>query len=104
MSYRLAERPNLQNSVNLAILLTSILRTGRVLDALGNVRASKAMHLEARDDHEAASKFWNESFAIHVDCLKRCESTLGIFGHRTANAYHKLTKHHTRHKEHTLTQ
>jgi len=62
------------------------------------------MRLEAQGNHEAAAKFWDESFAIHFDCLKQYESTLGKFNHRTGDACHKLAEHHIRREEHTLAQ
>lgn len=62
------------------------------------------MRLEAEGDHESASKFWDEAFAIHKDCLKQYESTLDRFNHRTADACHKLAEHYIRRKEHTLAQ
>ncbi len=84
--------------------LTKFFRTGRVLQALGNVRGTKAMHLEALGEHGGAEKLWNESFEIHQDCLKQYESTLGEFNHRTADACHKLAEHYIRLKEHDLAQ
>lgn len=62
------------------------------------------MQLEAQGDHVAASRLWDESFAIHKDCLKQYESTLGRFNHRTADACHKLAEHYIRRKEHVLAQ
>ncbi|KAF2120075.1 tetratricopeptide repeat domain-containing protein [Lophiotrema nucula] len=79
-------------------------KTGRVLQALGNVRASKATRAETENDSVTAERLWDESFAIHTDCLKQYESTLGRFNHRTADACHKLAEHHIRRKEHTLAQ
>ena len=84
--------------------LISVPRTGRVLQALGNVRASKAIRLEAQGDDVAARKLWDESFSIHTDCLKQYESTLGKSNHRTADACHKLAEHYIRRKEHILAQ
>ena len=81
-----------------------MVRTGRVLHALGNVRASIAMSLQAQHNHEAASRFWDESFDIHIDCLKQYELTLGRFNHRTADACHKLAEHYIRRKEDSLAQ
>lgn len=81
-----------------------MIRTGRVLHALGNVRTNIAMRLEAQDDHEAASIVWDESFAIHMDCLKQYKSTLGRFNHRAAHACHKLPEHYIRRNEHSLAQ
>ncbi|KAM7205136.1 tetratricopeptide repeat domain containing protein [Naviculisporaceae sp. PSN 640] len=79
-------------------------KTGRVLHALGNVRASKAMQMESENNHEAAKAYWDQSFAIHKDCLKQYESTLGKFNHRTADACHKLAEHYIRLKEHETAQ
>lgn len=79
-------------------------KTGRVLQALGNVRSSKAERLEELGDHEGAKKLWDESFAIHTNCLKQYESTLGKFAHRAADACHKLAEHHIRRKEHGMAQ
>ncbi|KAK8139283.1 tetratricopeptide repeat domain-containing protein [Apiospora sp. TS-2023a] len=79
-------------------------KTGRVLQALGNVKASKAKKLEQSGDHKEAQKLWDASFAIHTDCLRQYESTLGKFNHRTADACHKLAEHHIRRKEHALAQ
>ncbi|KAI1327495.1 hypothetical protein F5Y16DRAFT_191792 [Xylariaceae sp. FL0255] len=79
-------------------------KTGRVLQALGNVRASKAMTLEERNDEQQAKKFWDESFEIHTNCLKQYESTLGKFAHLTADACHKLAEHCIRREEHALAQ
>uniref|UniRef100_A0A8H7KEP9 MalT-like TPR region domain-containing protein n=1 Tax=Bionectria ochroleuca TaxID=29856 RepID=A0A8H7KEP9_BIOOC len=79
-------------------------KTGRVLQALGNVRSSKAMRLSEQNDHEGAEKLWDQSFEIHTNCLKQYESTLGRFAHRTADACHKLAEHHIRRKEHTQAQ
>lgn len=80
------------------------IRTGRVLQALGNVRGSKAVQLEATNDLEAAKTFWDQSFAMHKDCLQQFESTLGRFNHRTADACHKLAEHYIRLKEHDSAQ
>ncbi|KAL2070235.1 hypothetical protein VTL71DRAFT_13261 [Oculimacula yallundae] len=79
-------------------------KTGRVLQGLGNVRASKAMRLEAEGDYDKAEKFWNESFEIHKDSLVQYESTLGKFNHRTADACHKLAEHYIRMKKDSLAQ
>lgn len=62
------------------------------------------MKLEANGQHEEAAKFWDESFAIHKDCLTQYESTVGKFNHRAADALHKLAEHHIRRKEDTLAQ
>lgn len=79
-------------------------RTGRVLQALGNVRYSKAMQREEEGDYAAAQKLWGEAFAIHTDSLRQYESTLGKFNHRTADACHKMAEHHIRRKEDKLAQ
>ncbi|RHZ68077.1 hypothetical protein CDV55_107889 [Aspergillus turcosus] len=79
-------------------------KTGRVLHALGNVRASKARRYESEGNNEMAKRFWDESFTIHQNCLKQYESTLGRFNHRTADACHKLAEHYIRLGEHTLAQ
>ncbi|KAI1411461.1 tetratricopeptide repeat domain-containing protein [Hypoxylon sp. FL1857] len=79
-------------------------KTGRVLQALGNVRASRAMRAESAGNHEDARKLWDESFALHQDCLQQYESTLGKFNHRTADACHKLAEHYIRRKKHVLAQ
>ncbi|KAI1819341.1 tetratricopeptide repeat domain-containing protein [Xylaria intraflava] len=79
-------------------------KTGRVLQALGNVKASKAMSLDERGDEERAKKYWDESLEIHMNCLKQYEATLGKFAHRTADACHKLAEHYIRLKQHTLAQ
>lgn len=84
--------------------LTSKSRTGRVLQALGNVKASKATRLEAQGDRAAAKRLWDESFAIHSDCLKQYESTLGKFNHRTADACHQLAEHYIRRQQHVFAQ
>lgn len=75
-----------------------------MLQALGNVRVSKAMGLEAQNDHQAAKKVWDEVFILYSDCLKQYESILGKFNHRTADACHKLAEYHIRRKEHALAQ
>ncbi len=82
----------------------TIFRTGRVLQALGNVKAAKAMRLEEQSNPTAAKILWDEVFTIHTDCLKQYESTLGKFNHRTADACHKLAEHHIRMREHVLAQ
>ncbi|KAK4197105.1 hypothetical protein QBC40DRAFT_257406 [Triangularia verruculosa] len=79
-------------------------KTGRVLQALGNVKSSQAQRSEELGDHEGAKKLWDESFVIHSNCLRQYESTLGKFAHRTADACHKLAEHHIRRKEHCLAQ
>ncbi|CAK7229743.1 hypothetical protein SCUCBS95973_007331 [Sporothrix curviconia] len=94
-------------------------KTGRVLHALGNVRASKAIRLEAQAQAQAdadattsatpdladqAKIYWDQAFAIHTDCLAQYESTVGKFNHRTADALHKLAEHHIRRKEHVQAQ
>ncbi|KAL8741433.1 MAG: hypothetical protein Q9190_005966 [Brigantiaea leucoxantha] len=79
-------------------------KTGRVLQALGNVKSSKAARREAQGDCKAAKALWDESFSIHLDCLRQYESTLGKFNHRTADACHKLAEHYIRQKEHVLAQ
>ncbi|EFX00356.1 beta-glucosidase [Grosmannia clavigera kw1407] len=95
----LAQREQLHGKLDRVIY-----KTGRVLQALGNVRASKAMRLEGEGKHEDARKFWEESFLIHQNCLTQYESTLGEFSHRTADALHKLAEHHIRRKEHVKAQ
>ncbi|KAL2359406.1 hypothetical protein RJZ56_007744 [Blastomyces dermatitidis] len=79
-------------------------KTGRVLQALGNVKNSKAARLAADGNHESAKRLWDEAFNIHSECLKQYESTLGKFNHRTADACHKLAEHHIRYKQHDLAQ
>ncbi|KAK1961468.1 tetratricopeptide repeat domain-containing protein [Colletotrichum sublineola] len=79
-------------------------KTGRVLQALGNVRASKAERLASQGKLELAETMWSKSFRIHQDCLKQYESTLGNFNHRTADACHKLAEHYIRMHEDTLAQ
>jgi hypothetical protein len=74
------------------------------LHALGNVRANKVKRLEALGDHEAASKLWGESLAMHQDCLTQYESTAGRSNHRTADACHKLAEHAIRRGEDALAQ
>lgn len=81
-----------------------IYRTGRVLQALGNVKAAKAMRSEEQHAYTAAKLLWGESFSIHTDCLRQYESALGKFNHRTADACHKLAEHHVRMQEHVLAQ
>jgi hypothetical protein len=75
-----------------------------VLQALGNVRSSKAKRLSEQGDHAGAKKLWDDAFVIHTDSLHQYESTLGKFNHRTADACHKLAEHHIRREEHKLAQ
>ncbi|KAK3377003.1 tetratricopeptide repeat domain-containing protein [Lasiosphaeria ovina] len=79
-------------------------KTGKVLHALGNVRSSKAMRVEAQGNHEAASKLWDASLQIHKDCLEQYESTLGRFNHRAVGACHKMAEHCIRRGENTMAQ
>ena len=71
-------------------------RTGRVLQALGNVMMSKAKTAEKDRNPSAAKALWDEAFEIHTWCLQQYESTLGKLNHRTADACHKLAEHHIR--------
>jgi hypothetical protein len=75
-----------------------------VLHALGNVKAGKALQLEAEKDFAGAEKLWNESFAIHTRCLAQYESTLGKFHNNTGDICHKLAEHHIRRHEDELAQ
>ncbi|KAF2753098.1 tetratricopeptide repeat domain-containing protein [Pseudovirgaria hyperparasitica] len=79
-------------------------KTGRALQALGNVKADKARAQERNGLTQEAQSLWQESFVIHSDCLKQYESTVGKFNHRTADICHKLAEHHIRLKEHQIAQ
>ncbi|KAJ4135099.1 hypothetical protein NW768_004714 [Fusarium equiseti] len=79
-------------------------KTGRVLQALGNVRSSKAAEAAKRGDDQTAQRLYDESFVIHTNCLAQYESTLGKFNHRTADACHKLAEHHIRRGEDDVAQ
>lgn len=80
------------------------IRTGRALQALGNVRSSKATEAPKRGDNQTAQRLYDESFVIHTNCLAQYESTLGKFNHRTADACHKLAEHHIRKGEDDVAQ
>ena len=79
-------------------------RTGRVLQALGNVKMSLASEAEKKGNFQAAKMLWDEAFQIHTWSLQQYESTLGEFNHRTADACHKLAEHHIRLKNHDQAQ
>jgi len=79
-------------------------RTGRVLQALGNVRSSKAAEAAKRGDDQTVQRLYDEPFVIHTNCRAQYESTLGKFNHRTADACHKLAEHHIRKGEDDVAQ